>query len=108
MPTKIFRERVPLAFLFELLEKVCLKTDKYYLVDYNAYRKFMYMNLYEDFVLDIIEYYYEPKQYYVTREMNYNSFINIIRQISKSNQLMFTNQVKYVESKYCIEYLIYY
>ena len=38
MLKQIFRENVSPQFLFDLLEKVCLKTDKYYLVDKNAYR----------------------------------------------------------------------
>lgn len=107
MSKQIFRRLVPPPILYDLLEKICLKTDKYYLVDHNAYRKFIYLELNKTFADSIIECYHSSKRFYVTREMDYNSFINLVRQICKSNQLMFTSQIKYMESKYSIEYLIF-
>jgi hypothetical protein len=108
MSKQIFRKLVSPELLYELLEKICLKTDKYYLVDHNAYKKFMFLGLDRGFKENIIGYYHDSKRFYVTREMNYNSFINILRQVCKSNQMMFTSQIKYMESKYSIEYLIFY
>ena len=98
---------VPPEILYDLLEKVCLKTDKYYLVDHNAYKKFMFLGLNTGFVDSILSYYHGSKQFYALREMNYNSFINIVRQICKSNQMMFTSQIKYMDSRYSIEYLVF-
>ena len=108
MTKQIFRTFVPTEILFNLLEQICLKTDKYYLIDMNAYKKLMYKDLHTTFVNDIREYYHASKQFYVTRKMTYNSFINLIRQICKTNNVMFTSQIKYNESKYNIDYLIYY
>ena len=107
MSRQIFRKLVQPEVLYDLLEKICLKTDKYYLVDHNAYKKFMYLGLNDEFKANIIGCYHDSKRVYVTREMNYNSFINIVRQICKSNQMMFTSQIKYMDSKYSIEYLIF-
>ena len=107
MSRQIFRKLVPPELLYELLEKICLKTDKYYLVDHNAYKKFKFLGLDQSFKENIIGCYHDSKRFYVTRDLNYNSFINIVRQICKSNQMMFTSQIKYMESKYSIEYLIF-
>ena len=107
MSRQIFRKLVPPEVLYTLLEKICLKTDKYYLVDYNAYKRFVYLKLDQEFKEEIIGCYHDSKRFYVTREIDYNSFINIVRQICKSNQMMFTSQIKYMESKYSIEYLIF-
>lgn len=107
MSRQIFRKLVSPELLYELLEKICLKTDKYYLVDHNAYKKFKFLGLDQAFKENIIGCYHDSKRFYVTRELNYNSFINIVRQICKSNQMMFTSQIKYMESKYSIEYLIF-
>lgn len=85
-----------------------MKTNKYYLVNYNAYKKFMYEDTYKAFVDTVVPYYHESKKFYATRPMDYNSFINIVRQICKSNRMMFTSNVKYMDSKYCIEFLVYY
>lgn len=108
MSKQIFRDIVPLEILFELLEQICLKTDKYYLVDINAYKKLKYNNLHVRFIDEIIDYYHLSKRFYVEREMTYNSFTNIVRQICKSNDIMFTNQIKYSESSYSIDYLVYF
>jgi hypothetical protein len=45
--------------------------------------------------------------FYLERKMVYNSFTNIVRQICKLNNIMFTSQIKYNESKYNIDFFIY-
>jgi len=107
MASQNFRRPIPLQILFELFDQICLKTDKYYLVDLNSYKKMMYMELNKKFVEDIVEYYHAAKQFYVRREMSYNSFINIVRQACKINKLVAENQVRYQNSKYTIEFLVY-
>lgn len=110
MPTQLFKKNIPKEFLFELLDKICLKNDRehYYLIDIIAYRKMLFFELYEDFKSKIKPYYNLSKQHYVDRKIDYNSFTNITRQICKSNNIMFTSKIKYSESKYNIEYYIYY
>jgi hypothetical protein len=60
------------------------------------------------FLEKVIEYYHSSKKFYVEREFKYNSFTNIIRQICKANNITFTSQIKYNESKYNIDYFVYY
>jgi hypothetical protein len=107
MLKQIFKQNIPIEILTGLLEKICLKTDKYYLVDNNAFRKLLFYNYHTDFLNSVSEYYHSSKQFYITRKLTYNSFTNIIRQICKSNNIMFTSQIKYNESKYNIDYLVY-
>ena len=108
MISQIFKYPVPNEILFNLLDKICLKTDSYYLVDMNAYRKMIFHNYNEVFCNELKEYYYVGKLFYITRKMTYKSFTNIVRQICKINTILFTSQMKYNESKYNIDYLIYY
>ncbi len=108
MLKQIFRENIPVQNLFELLEKVCLKTDKYYLIDNNAYKRMIFNEYHTNFFEFILPYYQESKKFYVTRKCTYNSFVNIIRQICKSCGVMFTSKIKYNESKYNIDYFIYF
>jgi len=108
MLKQIFRENIPIEVLYSLLEKVCLKTDKYYLVDQNTYRKILFHNYNELFLEEIKPYYHKSKIFYATREFNYNSFVNIVRQMCKSNGTMFTSSIKYNQSKYNIDYFIYF
>jgi len=108
MSSQIFRKPVPKEILFDLLDKICVKTDKYYLIDMNAYRKLMFYNYQTDFFTQLREYYNLSKLFYIERKMIYNSFTNIVRQICKSNNVMFTSQIKYNESKYNIDFFIYF
>jgi hypothetical protein len=108
MSMQLFKKTIPKEYLFNLLEKICLKTDKYYLFDQNAFKKMVFYNYFEDFKTMIKPYYNLSKQFYIDRKLVYNSFTNIIRQICKSNNIMFTSQVKYNESKYNIDYFIYF
>jgi len=108
MLKQIFRENPELSTLFDLLEKVCLKTDKYYLVDNNAFRKVLFHKYETEFIEKLTPCYQDSKKFYVTRKFTYNSFMNIIRQICKSNAIMFNSTIKYNESKYNIDYFVYY
>ena len=108
MSSQIFKKIVPKEILFALLEKISLKKDKYYLIDMNAYRKMIFYDLHTEFCNIIKEYYYLGKQMYVERKMTYNSFTNIVRQICKNSNIMYTSQIKYNESKYNIDYFVYF
>lgn len=108
MLKQIFKENVPILQLFMWLDKFCVKNDKFYLIDNNAYRKCLFHEYETAFLEECKPYYHKSKDFYVTRKFNYNSFVNIVRQICKSNNIMFTNQIKYNESNYNIQYYIYY
>ncbi len=83
MNSQIFKNDIPNILLFDFLESICLKTDKYYLIDYNSYKKMIFNKKYEDFCESLKEYYYLGKHFYLEREMSYKSFTTIIRQICK-------------------------
>ena len=42
MLKQIFKKNVPQKLLFDLLDQICLKTDKYYMIDMNAYKKMLF------------------------------------------------------------------
>ena len=108
MTKQIFKNPVPNNLFYSFLEKICLKTEKYYLVDMNSFRKMLFYNYHIEFCETIKNYYHLSKQFYLDRKMTYNSFTTILRQICKNNNIMFTSQIKYNESKYNIDYLIYF
>ena len=108
MLQQIFRSNIQSEKLFGLLELCCIKYEKYYLFDNNAFRKMIYNNQHISFLEGILNNYHLSKQFYVTRKITHNSFVNIIRQICKSNEIMYNSQIKYNESKYNIDYLIYF
>jgi hypothetical protein len=108
MVSQLFKKTVPNEVLFELLDKICIKTEKFYLIDINAYKKLLFYNYHTEFCNAMKEYYFAGKQFYIERKMTYNSFTNVIRQICKNSNIMYTSQTKYNESKYNIDYLIFF
>ena len=106
MSKQIFRKKVPHSFLFKLLDNICLKTDKYYVFDINAYKKLDFYKYNVPFTEYLKRYYHQSKHFYLERKLTYTSFTNIIRQICKDNGITFTSQTKYFESKYFIDYFI--
>ena len=108
MSSQIFKSEIPSTILFTLLEKICLKTDKYYVIDINAYRKMLFHDFHTNFCALLKEYYHVGKHFYLEREMTYKSFTNIIRQLCKHTSIMYTSKMKYNESKYNIVYFVYF
>jgi len=108
MLKQIFKKEISPQLLYDLCEKICLKTHNYYLIDMNAYKKMLFHKYHIEFISELVKYYHSSKRYYAERELTYNSFTTIIRQICKSNLIQFTSQIKYNNSKYSIDYLIYF
>jgi hypothetical protein len=103
-----FKRSIPNNLLFDLLEQVCLKTDKYYFFDLNAYKKMLFLNLHPTFILSLREYYHVSKKFYLDREVNYGSFTNILRQICKYSEIELNSEMKYNYSQYYINFYIFY
>lgn len=108
MKSQIFKNQISKQVLFDLLDKICIKNEKYYLLNKISYKKGEYEKLFEVFYQLILPYYYKSKQFYVTRKHNYISFVTIIRQICKINNIHYTSKINYSRSSYDITYYIYF
>ena len=108
MNSQIFKERVPLTILYNLLDLIALKKETYYVVDMNAYKKMIYNEYHVSFCETLKQYYHKGKHFYLERKMTYNSFTTILRQICKQEAIMFTSKINYNKSKYNIDYTIFY
>lgn len=106
--SQTFKQRIPKSILFSLFDKICDKTDKYYLFDLTAYKKAEYLNIITSFCHEIKSYYHDSKKFYVDRKMSYSNVCTVIRQICNSNSIMFTTKVVYSKSKFNIPYYIYF
>ena len=108
MNSQIFKEHVPLTILYNLLDLISLKKDNYYVIDMNAYKKMIYNEYHINFCDTLKQYYHKGKHFYLERNMTYNSFTTILRQICKQEEIMFTSKINYNKSKYNIDYTIFY
>jgi len=108
MNSQIFKERVPLSILYSLLDTISVKRDNHYLIDMNAYKKMVYSELHVAFFESLKPYYHKGKYFYLERKLTYNSFTTIVRQICKHEAVMFTSKINYNQSKYNIDYTIFF
>jgi len=108
MSTQIFKNNIPNDVFFELLNKICLKNEKYYIFNIDSFKKGVYNEYIQNFINLCIPYYHLSKRKYLERKLTYNSFTTILRQICNSNKIIYTSKIKYDKSSYDIIYYIYY
>lgn len=108
MSVQIFKNNVPNKFLFDLLDLICVKNEKYYLFNNNSFKKGLFNDEILNFFSSCKPYYHISKQKYLERKLDYNSFTTILRQICNYNKLTYTSQIKYDKSTYDIFYYIYF
>ena len=108
MSGQILKTNIPSSVLFHLLEKICLKTPKYYIFNKIAFKKGLFDEDIHIFIKECTPYYHISKQVYLTKPLTYNRFTTIIRQICNINKTIYTSQIKYDHSSYDIVYYIYF
>lgn len=105
--SQIFKKKVPVSFLYDLLDTYSTNNEKYYLINDVLFKKVKFNDMLDCFLEKIKPYYFESKKFYVERQINYVRFTTIIRQIAKLHGLHFSSKILYDRSKYNINYYIY-
>tara|TARA_B110001450_G_scaffold248226_1_gene264134 strand:+ start:1511 stop:1900 length:390 start_codon:yes stop_codon:yes gene_type:complete len=108
--SQIFKNPVPMNFIFSFLDKICKKNTnkKFYIINNISFNLSKYHNYLTNFLTDLEEYYHNSKKYYINRNITYSRFITIIRQICKNNNISFVSFINYNKSTYNLVYHIYY
>jgi hypothetical protein len=114
--TQVFNKEVSLKCLYELLKdilnKICMidsnnETDiNQFVITKALFKRAEIHNLIQPFLESIKEHYYLSKQHYIDRQINYNKFITIIRQLCNVNDIKYVSTIVYSKSNYEIEYTI--
>jgi hypothetical protein len=108
MSIQIFKTAVPNEDFYSFLDGICMKNEKHYILNKNAYKKGIFTESINTFFEKIRPYYHLSKRKYIDKKMTYNSFTTVIRQICNYNKITFTSQIKYDKSVYDIVYYIYF
>jgi hypothetical protein len=108
MSLQIFKNNIPNETLFNLLNNICTKNEKYYIFNNESFKIGVYKELIQQFIEFCQPYYHISKRKYLDRKLTYNSFTTILRQICKFNNITYTNKIKYEKSSYNIIYYIYF
>ena len=94
-------------FFNEFIISIGIVESNYVIVNETIFKKAEYNNLIKPFFEKLIPYYHKSKQFYLLREINFSTFITVLRQICKSNDVHFTSKLKYSKSTHYIEYYFY-
>lgn len=106
MPSQLFKQQPPTELLFNLLKSICSTDGNFYILNNAAFKKGIYnKSIAESFVL-LEPLYHNSKKKYVTNKITYNSFVTVVRQICKTNDISYTSKIKYDCSVYDIVYYI--
>jgi len=105
--SQIFKAHVNNDILICLFDNICVKMNNYYFFNTNAFKKGVFNNKIQEFLIACKPFYHSSKQKYLDNKLTYNSFTTVLRQICKFNQISFTSKIKYDKSNYEIQYFVY-
>ncbi len=104
---QLFCKPMDSDLLLSFFSRIAYEKNGSYLIDYNAYKKVLFCNMQSEFCEQLKPYYHKSKHYYLDRELNYNAFTTIIRQVCKHHSIKITSRVRYIESNYTNEYTVF-
>lgn len=106
----MLKNNFDIKILYNFLEKVCDKYNdgsyNYFIIDNTSFKKIEYYEILDNFKKEIEPYYINSKKFYLTRKLDYNKFLTIIRQICKFSNIYYYSKISYDKSKYFIYYYI--
>ena len=108
MTSQTFKKMIPNELLFNLLDLICVKTDKYYIFNNESFKKGVFKESIQPFIQSCVQYYHISKRKYLEKKLTYNSFTTILRQMCNYNKITYASTIKYDKSSYNIIYYIYY
>jgi len=108
MSSQIFKSQIPDSQFIDLLDSVCVKTDRHYILNKEEFKRGVYNETIQKFLVDCVPYYHISKRTYLEKKLTYNSFTTVLRQICNHNNFTYTSHIQYDRTKYCIIYFIFY
>tara|TARA_X000001036_G_scaffold403899_1_gene410808 strand:+ start:730 stop:1065 length:336 start_codon:yes stop_codon:yes gene_type:complete len=79
----------------------------YYKLTNDIYKQIIFKNNIDSFLESIKPHYHKSKQFYLDRKLTYPKFVTLIRHICKKLNITYTSTMRYANSTYRIDYLIY-
>jgi hypothetical protein len=108
MSSQIFKNKIDNKLLFDLLDKICIKNDSYYIFNNNAFKKGKYTDDIDVFINECVPYYHLSKRKYLEKKITQKSFVTILRQICNFNNIRYVSKIVYNKSTYDVVYYIYF
>ena len=106
----MFKKNFDITILYDLLNQICEKTNDIsnncYIIDIVSFKRLEYYNILNNFLSKLEPYYINSKKFYITRQLDYNKFLTLVRQICKFSNIQYYSKICYDKSKYNIKYYI--
>lgn len=106
MLSQLFKVEVPYRVLGDFLDNNCEREGKFHVFSKVCFRKALYHDRIKPFCQNLSQYYHLSKKYYVDRNMDYNRFMTVVRQLCKAHRVPYTSKIVYNKSTYDILYYI--
>ena len=104
---QIFKKNPEYDRIKLFIQQFADKYSNYYLINVHTFTRAKLNGILGECIDYLLPLYYTSKRFYLTREMTYSYFLTIIRHLCKVCNILFTYKIKYISSKYMIEYYIY-
>ncbi len=104
---QLFKQKPEYSKIKSFIQIFSDKYSNYYLINQHTFMRSKLNGDIHKCINYLLPLYYSSKKFYLTRTITYQNFLTIIRQICKVCNILFTYKIKYVSSKYMIEYYIY-
>ena len=106
--SQLFKQKIPIDLLFNLLDGICVKHEDHYDLNNIAFKKGLYNKSIVGFFEQCKPFYHTSKMKYLERPLSYNSFVTVVRQICNANDIVYKSNIKYDKTMYDIIYNIYF
>ena len=73
MTNQIFRQIIPKEELFKMLDLICHKNEKHYIINNSSYKRGIFKGAIVQFIEYCKPYYHTSKQHYLNRKLNYQT-----------------------------------
>lgn len=107
MKNQIFKTPIMPELLWGFLKENAEELETHFIFNKTHYKKSVYNNKIIPFIIAITYHYHESKKHFIMRKMDYIKFITVLRQIAKSIDVRYTNELSYDKSNYEIVYCFY-
>lgn len=108
MSSNIFSKTPNKNDFLQFLNNIAIsRTDSYFYITPDSYKKANMDNVLNNYIQTIIPFYSKSKLYFINRPFNYKRLCTVIRQLSNIFSFTYTSDIKYIHSTYIISYKIY-
>lgn len=90
-----------------VLDNVCNKDEKFFVVNNITYKQLLYSESIEKFYDYLRPYYHKSKQFYLNIERGYSGFLSVLRQLCKIFSILYVSKVVHLHGTYTNTMIIY-